>query len=394
MGQKTDRIKELEGNLSCYRKLLRHIGDTLGGVEFEVTDETDVAIAHQRFLDAIRRMKEPLPPREPGDFKESILSQPRRRSRPTAPGSWDTHDELVDEQIERMEAQGLTKPRESGGVLVRRDDGEFAPLLADLAPIILLIAGELGLNVGEARHDEALTAIHEEIVRVKNQGADVEAESGSKFLSAGKSLGQAIAHDHAQAAELREGAALARTIVARLAAVMQIDKWDKDGTELLERAQRWEGWKHELKRRIRALRASGLNQAEFDFNKGIADELQRQLERLMSGKEMADWLKANEKAGAVKVDAGPPALPYPFEFRADDVPLMQVAHIKASMDTGTTMGPRALTRWSDLGNTFTEIAASRVATEEFARTMNLIVLPILARQRAAQKVPKDATPTE
>jgi len=81
---------------------------------------------------------------------------------------------------------------------------------------------KLGLNVAESRHDEALATIHEEIVRIKSMGADVEAESGNKFLSAGKFPGPSDRPwTHAQAADLRDGATQARTIVARLAAVMQ-----------------------------------------------------------------------------------------------------------------------------------------------------------------------------
>jgi hypothetical protein len=388
MGQKTDRIKALEGELQANKQLLRHIGDTLG-VELEVADATDVAIAGKRFLDALRA-------RQGGSDLPLAAPTARRRPRSTAPGSWDTHDEEVDEQIDRLEKQGLTQPRESGGALVRRDtdgDRDFAPLLADLAPTILAIASELGLNVAESRHDEALATIHEEIVRIKSMGADVEAESGSKFLSAGKSLGEAIAHDHAQAAELRDGATQARAIVARLAAVMQIGTWDKDGTELLERAQRWEGWKYHLMQRVKALRSAPEHKAhapERGTYEAVAVELQRQLDRLLSPKELQNWLKALEKAGAaVKVDAGPPVPPYPFEFRPSDGGVIGRAIDESLSLDPDPPAPALRERLIEMSKVFDGIGNSQVSAEEFARTMNLVILPILARQRAAQKVPGD-----
>lgn len=399
MGQKTDRIRELEGELAAERYLLRHIGDTLG-VEFEPpTSTAEAQREHQRFLEALSRVKDGAVILGAG----RLLTREPRRPRPAAPGSWDTHDEEVDDQIDRLEAQGLTKPREGGPVnplptsLVRRDDS--LPVDPIFDPTITAIADELGLNVEQMPLGEALSAIHEEIVRIKSQGADVEAESGSKFLSAGKSLGQAIAHDHAQAADLRDGVTQARTIVARLAAVMQIDKWDKDGTELLERAQRWEGWKHELKRRVRELRstppyatvtlAPNKPVGWVDVHKQIADELDRHLQRLLSTKEMADWLKST--AGAVKVDAGPPVPPYPFEFTSIDVGLISQAMEGESADPARGRSVMSEVERTDaIIKVFDQIDDSRVASDEFARTMNLVILPILARQRAAQKVPESA----
>jgi hypothetical protein len=399
MGQKTERIKELEAELTAARLLLRHIGDTLG-IEFEPPTTTAEAMKeHQRFTEALRgkpfgRSDGVTTPPLPSD-----IPSPRRRIKPV-PRTWDTFDDEVDHQIDRMEAEGLTKPRETGA-LVRRDTGDacsslsdFAPTLAELAPTIQAIAGELGLNVNESRHDEALTAIHEEILRVKNLGGDVEAESGSKFLSAGKSLGQCIAHDHAQAEDLRDAATQARTIVARLAAVMQIGTWDKDGTELLERAQKWETWKYELMKRIRELRASraGAMMSPEDgvLAGGIAVELQRQLDILLSPRELQNWLKSLERAGAtVKVDAAaPPVPPYPFEFARRD--LAYIANAFAGVPGGMSLAD--LERHQRIHRAIIEMGNSLVASEEFARTMNLVILPILARQRAAQKVPDSANP--
>jgi len=398
MGQKTERIKELETELTAARLLLRHIGDTMG-IEFEApTNPAEAMKEHQRFLTALAKplgrpagAAAPLPADNPS---------PRRRIK-AAPGSWDTFDDEVDHQIDRMEAEGLTTPREEAGTalchgtLVGSPPGWGSVAVSD--DLLQSIAGELGLNVTQMPIHEALAAIHEEILRVKNQGADVEAEAGSKFLSAGKSLGQAIAHDHAQAEDLRDAATQARTIVARLAAVMQIGTWDKDGTELLERAQKWEMWKYDLMKRLRELRATrpGVTMSldDGDIAQRVAEELQRQLDRLLTPKELQNWIKSLERAGAtVSLDAGPPVPPYPFEFTAIDPGLISQALEGDLADPAQgreTMSDAE--RTDKIIEVFDRIDDSRMASEEFARTMNLVILPILARQRAAQKVPDSAS---
>jgi len=403
MGHKTDRIRELEGELTAARLLLRHIGDTVG-VEIEMpTTAAEAVREHQRFLEALRGArpvdwdKAKTTSREAlRDFEATHLNPPRR-SKPAAPGSWDTFDEHVDEQIDRLSEQGLTTPPSRGGALVRSDDVATDFTLDDLDAMhrstIRDIARELGLAL-QGNHDDVdrLQAIYAEILRLKNIGADIAAPSTNKALAKGDSLAQAIEHGHAQTADLRDGATQARMIVNRIAAVMQIGKWDADGTELLERAQRWENWKHELKQRIRVLRTAFGSAASEDsrLNRHIADELDRHLARLMAPKELADWLMANERAGVtVKVEAGPTVPPYPFEFRSGDiVPILAALESRADVTIIEKLGT---TRTEGLVTAFRDISLSRVSTDEFARTMNAVILPILARQRAAQRLPEDAT---
>lgn len=383
MGKKADRIEELEAELAdakaelvAAKFLLRYIGDHVG-VDLCEHPHFNMSVAPE----LLRQFKEADALRGSGPSRRTG----RRAPRNVAPGSWDTHDEEVDEQIDRMEAQGLTKPRGGAMVQVGRDGGEA------VEPTILKIADELGISVDHTNTSEALDAIATEIVRVKSMGADVEAESANKFLAKGDSLGQAVASGHAQNAELRDGVTQARTIVARLAAVMQIDKWDQDGTELLERAQRWEGWKHELKRRIRALRG-GLILGEPLIKEAtaiaIADELQTHLERLMSRKEMVDFVKAlpGTPAAQVVVHA-----PYPLTFRATDPATIRRA-ITEAVDGGILRG-EVRTRDVELQGVFNDIGDSVVASEEFARAMNVVILPILARQKAAQRVPDPDPPS-
>jgi hypothetical protein len=95
------------------------------------------------------------------------------------------------------------------------------------------------------------------------------------------------------------------------------------------------------------------------------------------------------------VDAGPPVPPYPFEFTSIDVGLISQAMEGESADPARGRSVMSEVERTDaIIKVFDQIDDSRVASEEFARTMNLVILPILARQRAAQKVPEDAHPAE
>ena len=266
--------------------------------------------------------------------------------------------------------------------------------MSDLADPILAIARELGLGVGAMRHDEALAQIHQEILRIKNSGSDVQAESTDKALTKGDSLGEAVAHGHSQNAELRAEVTRARSIINRLASVMQVGQWDRDGTELLERAQQYENWKHDLKRRIRELcDGPALGVDEVAVNGHIADELQAHLARLMAPKELAGWLKSRPPRDVVRAATGTVVyLPYPFTFKTDDVALLHVEHratgIRSAMAIGN-MGNGG-SRYLEMSGVFGEIRESQVASEEFVRFMNAVILPILARQRAALRPPNDA----
>jgi hypothetical protein len=365
MGKKAERIEDLEAELAdtkaelvAAKFLLRSIGDTL---EVTLDDNLTMDTAPRLLRQFLDRMREK--PRPPA------------RTKRRAAGSWDTFDDVVDEQIDRLDAQGLTKPREAGA-LVQTEPGNPSPY--DLGVLVVAVADELGLEVATLPHNEALVAIHQEIIRIKNMGADTEAESSSKFLAKGDSLGQAIANSHAQNADLRDGATQARTIVARLAAVMQVASWDKDGTELLERAQQYENWKHRLKQRVRELRAVNPSDFAGSTNMHIAEELQSHLAALMSRKEMVDFAKALPRSAAAPVVVHEP---YPFTFRDQDAQMIENALVRGDSST----------RSSELENVFKDISESRVGRGEFARVMNVVVLPILARQKAAQRVPPEPT---
>jgi hypothetical protein len=109
----------------------------------------------------------------------------------------------------------------------------------------------------------------------------------------------------------------------------------------------------------------------------------------MSTKEMADWLKTNDRAAGAVKDAGLPVPPYPFEFKQTDIHHIRMAvnHAEAAGGVNTDLAVRL----NGIGCALHDLAASLVGSQEFARTMNLVILPILARQRAAQKVPEDAS---
>ena len=61
-------------------------------------------------------------------------------------------------------------------------------------------------------------------------------------------------------------------------------------------------------------------------------------------------------------------------------------------EADTDIIEKRVTRTTGLLNVVRDISLSREACEMFTRAMNVVVLPILARQRAAQQVPDDTLP--
>ncbi len=402
MGKKSDRIEELmaelhdaTAELMATRFLLRGMGDMVGA-EIEAPSSMEVA---QRCLiefgDALqRRWSTGVPPLIPGlrmrPPAPSRTASPTKTSAKVADMPWHTFDEEVDEQIDRLDEQGLTKPRENGAMTVvasTTDEDEADGAIQTIDDL----ARELGIQPRDTPM-ATLAAAHQEVLRIKNIGSDVQASSSNKALTKGDSLAESVAHGHAQNAELRDGVTQARTIVNRIAAVMQIGAWDKDGTELLERVQQYENWKHDLKRRIRELQVAPIPvdaiRDEVSVNGHVADELQSHLARLMAPKELADWLKSRPRDSVVKA-ASPVHLPYPFTFKQTDIHCLRVA----TRDAGLESRVESLTiRLEGLSTMLHELAASNTAADELTRLMNVVILPILARQRSAQRIPEDTDP--
>lgn len=362
MGKKSERIEELTTELEATKVLLRGVGDSVGVVIDGPVTMADIPRLTREFADGLRAGA----PRS----SAAIASAPRRK-RSVADMPWDTFDEHVDEAIDRLDEQGLT----------RKEGGE-APG-DDPLSVIADIARELGI-VGDTPGD-TIRLIRAEIVRLKN-GGDIGAPSSSTALTKGDTLSDVFTHAHDQNRHLRDETQQARTVLGRIAAVMQVDRWDADGTQILERAQVYEAWKHALKLRIKDLLATGSIAKGSGADVLIAEELQAHLDKLMTARELSDWNKARStwvKRAAAAVAAAPLIAPYPFTFRNSDLAVIRHAMVD---DEGVE-------RRDLLSRVLSDIGDSVVSTDELVRFLNRDILPILARQRAAQRLPETGSAT-
>lgn len=213
---------------------------------------------------------------------------------------------------------------------------------------------------------EVLSGIRDRIRDLKNPGADVAHD-----VAPGTSITFAavLRHDARQIQHLTEEVTRARMLIARIAAAMQIDKWDEDGTELLERAQRWDSFRHRLMRSANEWRSQPA--ATMVDAATVAAHLEFLLCEVIASKEHGRWLQNKPKT----------VLTPTIMSLLDHQPgigtwrrwePMDVTDVAAIVDRGTS----GLT----VAATFNAIAASAIATGEFVHLMNLVILPILAAQ--------------
>jgi hypothetical protein len=353
MGKKTDRIEELEAELKAKRLLIQEIAKALD-IRVEEVRLDNVVSMTARFVTEITTLTE----------REHALVHGEG-------DSLQASDRYLDQEIDRANAQG------PGRALTRHSaTGNWMP--HESRARLESIAKELG--VVAFGPEETLEAIYREIMRIKNPGADVAGDSDNPTVSKGDSLAQAIEHNLAQAQVLQAELVRNRGIVGRVAAAMQISQWDADGTEIIEKIQRWESFKHVLSKRIRDLRASATTSHSIHI--AVADELEAHLARLMAPKEFAKWLETKPKgtvSPAVAELASSPAAAFePFtEKHLADL----AAGLREPVHLDGHGGGRDSLRYLD--ETFWDLAHSGAAGGELVRLMNLVVLPLLARQRAA-----------
>ncbi len=353
---KKDRIAELEAqtdtmavSVAAANMVVQQIGFDLG-ITVEMITPGNASGYGALILTAIRALRQRART-EPGATSEDEA----------LPGSrMEASNRDMDLEIDR--ANALAQNRHNADVPV-------TPL--EVAGVIDAIARELDLDPGDHPPSEALRQIHQEMLRLKTPG-DTAPETGRH-----DTLAQAIAHNAAERDHLNTELTRARALIGRVAAAMQIGAVDADGTQILEKVQRWESFKHVLRRRIGELRsgASGADQA-------IADELQAHLCRLMAPREFAKWLETKPNGVVtplVALIARTAGSIEPFEEMGpgDIVRLSRL--IRKSPDAGD-----ALIAYLDAA--FWAMAQSVDASREFCNLMNLVVLPILARQSAAQKI--------
>lgn len=264
------------------------------------------------------------------------------------------------QRLEDFEAEN-EKLRERGGQLARQD---VPPVRSG---VLGRVAAELGVS-GDGADLEG--GIIEAIDRIKNPDGDF---GDGPQVTKGDSLAQAIEHNAAERKELLRGVTAARAIVQRVAGALGVGQWDADGTEIIEKAQRWAMFAHAIKRRGEQYIKAGLP--------ALASAMRVLLVELVAPKDLAKFVaKLPEVPESVLETA--------VATSRGDAPALErlityqdVGYIKTALRdhrTFPTGGVRPMVGLLDL---FTELDQSEQATEEFCMMMNLVVLPHLRRLR-------------
>lgn len=412
MSKKDDLIDNLKHQNDCMRAALRHVGGSLGMTPPEDISGGPAMNFAMEMTAVIRGI------REPGRVEHH--ANPRNSSTTTIglaggnllPNSFDDMDEEIDRANATLDMRSVARAgaaihhpvagRVSAAPLsirkdypavedaVRTGDENDEALTKEVASdsatsawtAIADIARELGIGDIErefwSNPDGALGAalreIRAEILRIKNPSGDVAADAAGA-LSKGDTLGEAISHNRAAQQSLELELGKAREIIQRLAGAMQISQWDVDGTELVERAQRWDGFKHALRKSLDVWRARASSPdlgAGTNPTGAIVLELSGFLALLTSHSSLAAWLKNKPKVASdalLSVASDPPLTTFSKESLSDIVTCLHATEVD-----------RAGSSWTVAK--MTSVMDSSVASAEFVNLMNLVILPILARQGA------------
>lgn len=304
-----------------------------------------------------------------------------------------TFDDLVDQEIARMGDDAKPRPGNiAASIALSKAPIDRTVAEAALFGIELLvdIGRELGIDVIGQTPGDAARSIHAALLKLKSPGDVDDGATSSK----GDSLAEAMSFGRRAEAELLEEVTRLRMIVQRVASAMQVPSWDKDGTEIIERAQRWDQARYLLKRRIGELESSngsrdvggaGLAGAPCvetaSRDHAAATELRYMLGLLASPKDVAKWLANKPKTVVTSQVLDVLEKPTGIEPFGELTPSDTVM-LSESLTEGATLylQDSVAARQRNLCKVFSALARSVTASTEFCDLVNLIILPILARQ--------------
>jgi hypothetical protein len=232
---------------------------------------------------------------------------------------------------------------------------------------------------------EDLGALRAAVERMKDPTGSDE---GPAFVKAGDTLQAAMDHNKSERLELLRSLELARGILSRLAASLQVSQWNVDGDELVEKAQRLSVFAHWLKKRSAELQKElrGCDcietRARIDF--AIA-EYRTIFAALVGNKDLAKWVQADPKrqvsTAVADLAESPTTSTSSHRTYLDELftnaDLFTVGHAVIAADQRqSSIGDKRLTQ---LALMFERLLRSRVATDEAVVAFNAILLPLLRR---------------
>ena len=261
---------------------------------------------------------------------------------------------------------------------------------------LVRIAAELDVGVDGMVPTEVAGAILDTIRRIKNPDEHL-GDSESRALSKGDSLAGAIEHNRTQRAELDTALTRSRAIVNRVAASLQVGQWDADGTEIVEKAQRWAVFAFWLKKRVKELRDEMRLHADPTFQHAVAlriGELDTVLTALVAPKDLARYVTskpATETLPKSALELAEMEMPKPTNtfldahFNTSDLAILRLlVGIGCEQVERTPAADRGrVDTVARILNVLTAVRDSALVTNEFLSMMNLFILPLLRKQHAA-----------
>lgn len=337
---KSETIVELQSRLVAVESVLFSVSKLLGVELKTVITMRDVAAELAKMNAAITNLR------------EEASYAPEERGHSTLNGGslqvFDEHE--IDREIDR---QSKAVARTSA--------------LDDLAQILSEIQRDLGIN-GSFSLLESASMIASAIATMKGSGDIGGGGAGDgeqTALTKGDTFAQAWEHNSKMRDHLGDELKGARMIIQRIANALQVQSYDQDGTELIERVQRWENLKYTLKRR----RLERISAVGTDDDPVVAEQTHL-LAFLIAPKMLAEWIA---RKGAGVVGAG-------ILEAADHGNTRTHAEI-----TLPELQKADLVGAQHLVDVFDEIKRSRTASAELLLILNRVIIPLVERQAATQR---------
>jgi hypothetical protein len=252
------------------------------------------------------------------------------------------------------------------------------------------IAKALGIQLaaGEILTDHVILAAVE---RIHKPSTNVENPEEGMVYKRGETLAEAVAHGRAERTELADRVQQLTNVIGRVAGALGLGQWNKDGDEIVEKANRWNTFALWLKKRYqeavgRAELAHRLDEQALAHDSAVAEreavvaELRTVLAGLVAEKDLAKYIQKRPQTigGLAFTEAMEPYKgPQLTGERWLDLPFTS-ADIKMLADF---LRPNAEhdSRWLEL---MARVSQSSVLADDLCDFMNLVLLPALRRQRA------------
>lgn len=216
---------------------------------------------------------------------------------------------------------------------------------------------------------------------------NVHVEDGQPVEDA---LAAAINHDLKLRETLTEDLRKARMVVNRLAAIHGVTKWNADGDEIVEKAQRWAGFAGAIKRRLKGLLAVGTpSYSSAALREARVSELSGVYTMLTGPADLSAWVasmptEVSNRAMVEAVDL-PPGTP---GTDPDEDKNLTASHVRSLMMCIESRSPGAFL--DTTGRTITEavvalsafraVLDSQVSMDALLNLFNLVILPRARRK--------------